>query len=63
MADAFDVAWDIAKEDEFRIGDMVESWAGKGRIDYIRGDKVKIKLADGSRSKFLNMSGLTKITE
>ena len=49
--------------ESFRIGDTVDSWAGKGRIDYIRGDKVKIRLADGSRSKFLNMSGLSKITD
>ena len=44
-----------------RIGDMVKSWAGIGRVDYIRGDKAKIKLQDGSRSKFLNISGLTKL--
>ncbi len=44
-----------------KIGDMVKSWAGKGRVDYIRGDKVKVRLSDGSRSKFLNISGLTKI--
>jgi hypothetical protein len=44
-------------------GDMVESWAGTGRVDYIRGDKAKIRLQDGSRSKFLNISGLKKVKD
>ena len=44
-----------------KMGDFVKSWAGKGRVDYIRGDKVKIRLTDGSRSKFLNINSLTKI--
>ena len=46
---------------KFRIGDKVKSWAGTGRIDYIRGDKAKLRLKDGSRSKFMNLSGLTKM--
>ena len=50
---------------DFRVGDRVRSWAGEGEIDYINhdGQKVKIRLDDGSRSKFINMSGLTKITK
>jgi len=52
-------------EHDFRVGDRVRSWAGEGEIDYInhQGQKVKIRLDDGSRSKFINMSGLTKITK
>lgn len=44
-----------------KIGDSVKSWAGAGKITYIRGDKAKIRLKDGTLSKFLNISGLTKL--
>jgi hypothetical protein len=50
-----------AEDSTIQHGDMVESWAGVGRVDYIRGDKAKIRLQDGSRSKFLNISGLKKV--
>jgi hypothetical protein len=43
-----------------KIGQIVYSWAGRGKIDFIRGDKVKLKLDTGGRSKFLNLSGLTR---
>jgi preprotein translocase subunit YajC len=44
-----------------RIGDKVKSWAGVGKITYIRNDKVKVRLLDGTLSKFMNITGLKKV--
>ena len=44
-----------------RIGDKVKSWAGIGKITFIRNDKVKIRLLDGTLSKFMNMTGIKKV--
>ena len=54
-------AMGLGKSEEFKHGDRVKSWAGVGTISYIRGDKVKLNLEDGTRSKFLNMSDLEKV--
>lgn len=62
MRDAFVIRRsEEEKKYDFKHGDRVESWAGVGTISYIRGDKVKLNLEDGTRSKFLNMSGLKKV--
>jgi len=61
MRDAFVVRRSEEEEYDFKHGDRVKSWAGVGTISYIRGDKVKLNLEDGTRSKFLNMSGLKKV--
>lgn len=49
----------------FRVGDIVESWAGVGRITHIRhnpntqeAEKAKLILEDGTISKVMNVTGL-----
>lgn len=49
----------------FKVGDIVDSWAGVGSITYIQhsatgeAEKAKLMLEDGTTSKFLNVTGLT----
>jgi hypothetical protein len=50
----------------WKVGDKVSSWAGKGKISFVRrsatgkAEKVKITKKDGSRTKFINVGDLKR---